>query len=60
MPRGINTGFVTENQPVFRVKLVYFITRKIFSGKVPDNSDELGLWFMLLFQVDFRHAVGFL
>lgn len=44
------TGFVAEDQVIFRVNLVYFIARKIFSGKVPGNSNELESWFMLLFR----------
>lgn len=55
-----NTGFVAENQPTFRVKLTYLITGKMFSGNVPDNSDESELWILLLFQVHIRYPVAFL
>ena len=41
------------------LKLVYVITRKIFSGKVSDKSNELELRFMLLLWVDVRRAVVF-
>lgn len=48
---------MAEVQIIFRVKLVYLISRKIFSEKVPDPKNELQLWIMFHFQVEIRYAV---